>query len=317
MKPGAQYEQFVYEKLKGFFVDARVTKNDRICGYESGLEREIDVSVRLKIGDAELLYVVQCKDWASRTDIKVLGEFSAVMQDVKAAKGFLLCTAGFAKTNHRYALAKGIELLTIEDIQSDRWKAEVQIPLIYTRKINNFVVDLEVIANDALVEKNRDRELLVQLKTSTPLTTDRGRTTIAFEQHINDGLRRLLSSEHPEGTRMDLTLPDLHLMIADVWVPCKIAVDLLDITRVNYLKYLTPTEYSHIRDHVRETILPLNVLLSNVGLQLDDTFIELPRGPLPVFAGLWLEVEESNVSPDGTGMNTQWNAASIAIINTS
>jgi Restriction endonuclease len=317
MKAGAEYEQFVYEKLMGFFVDARVAKNDRIRGYESGLEREIDVSVRLQIGDVELLYIVQCKDWASRADIKVLGEFSAVMQDVRAAKGFLLCTAGFAKTNHRYALAKGIELLTIEDIQSDRWKAEVQIPLIYTRKINNFVAVLDIIINEALVEKNRDRELLVQLKTSTPLTTDGGRTTIAFEQHINDGLRRLLSSEHPEGTRMDLNPSGLQIMVADVWVPCKIAVELLQITRLNYLKYLTPTEYSHIRDHVRETILPLHVLLANVGLQLDDTFIELPTGPPPVFAGLWLEVEESNVSSDGTGMNTLWNGASMSIINSS
>lgn len=62
------------------------------------------------------------------------------MQDVRTAKGFLLCTAGFAKTNHRYALAKGIELLTIEDIQSDRWKADAHIPFIYVRKVNNFAL---------------------------------------------------------------------------------------------------------------------------------------------------------------------------------
>jgi len=29
MKPGAQYEEFVYEKLRRFFVDARLTKNDK------------------------------------------------------------------------------------------------------------------------------------------------------------------------------------------------------------------------------------------------------------------------------------------------
>ena len=315
MKAGAEYEQFVYEKLKSFFVDACVTKNDRIHGYESELEREIDVSVRLQIRDAEFLYIVQCKDWVSRADIKVLGEFSAVMQDVRAAKGFLLCTAGFAKTNHRYALTKGIELLTIEDIKSDRWKAEVQIPLIYTRKVNNFEVVLDIIPNEALIEKNRDHELVVQLKTSTTLTTDGGRTTIAFEQHINDGLGRLLSLNHPEGTRMDLSPPGLQIMVADVWVPCKIVVELLKITRLNHLKYLTPTEYSHIRDHVRETILPLHVLLANVGLQLNDTFIELPTGPPPVFPGLWLEVEESNLSSDGAGMSTHWNAASLSIIS--
>jgi hypothetical protein len=183
--------------------------------------------------------------------------------------------------------------------------------------MNNFVAVLDIITNEVLVEKNRGREIFIQLKTSTPLTTDGGRTTIEFEQHINDGLRRLLSSEHPEGTRMDLSPPGLKITVADVWVPCKIAVELLQITRLNYLKYLTPTEYSHIRDHVRKTILPLHVLLTNVGLQLDDTFIELPAGPPPVFASLWLEVAESNVSSAGTGMNTKWNTASMSIINPS
>ena len=40
-----------------------------------------------RVGDADFLYIVQCEDWSSRADIKVLGEFSAVMQDVRAAKG--------------------------------------------------------------------------------------------------------------------------------------------------------------------------------------------------------------------------------------
>src|SRR5205823_8224402 len=108
MKAGQEYERFVFEKLRRLFPDAQVMLNDRIAGNESGLSREIDVSVRMTVADESLLYIVQCKDWASPVDINTLGAFAAVMQDVGAAKGFLLCTSGFRDSNHKYALARGI-----------------------------------------------------------------------------------------------------------------------------------------------------------------------------------------------------------------
>jgi hypothetical protein len=57
------------------------------------------------------------------------------MHDVRASKGFLLCTSGFAASNHRYALRSGIELVTIEDVTSERWHVKVEIPVIYARTI--------------------------------------------------------------------------------------------------------------------------------------------------------------------------------------
>ena len=67
---------------------------------------------------------------------------------------------------------------------------------------------------------------------------------------------------------------------------------LLSVTKKCYLKYLRPNEYSHLRDHVRGTTLPLHVVLNKVGLELDETFVELPGDQSPVFGGLFLEVEE-------------------------
>jgi hypothetical protein len=66
----------------------------------------------------------------------------------------------------------------------------------------------------------------------------------------------------------------------------------LSITKKYYLKYLTPDEYSHLRDHVRETTLPLHLVLKNVGIAFDGSFVELPGDKPPVIPGLFLEVEE-------------------------
>ncbi len=289
---GREYEQFVFDKFKRLFADAIVTKNDHIRGSLSGLDREIDVSVRMTVGSERLLYIAQCKDWKTPADIKVLGEFSAVIQDVGAAKGFLLCTSGFAKSNHQYARTLGIELVTIEDIKSDKWKTDVQIPFVYIRKNNNFRIVLDIVTNEALVAKNRDKELLMQLTTGTLLTDDGGATTIRFQDYVDKSIQAL-EATLVIGVARDIRRPNLHIMIADVWVPCSVfSFTVLSITKKYYLKYLTPDEYSHLRDHVRETTLPLHVVLKNVGVAFDDSFVELPGDKPPVIPGLFLEVEE-------------------------
>lgn len=289
---GSEYEQFVFDKLKRLFADSIVTKNDHIRGHLSGLDREIDVSVRMTAGNVHLLYIAQCKDWKTPVDIKVLGEFSAVIQDVQAAKGFLLCSSGFAKSNHQYALTLGIELVTIEDIKSDKWTTDVQIPFVYIRKNNNFRVELEITANEALIEKNRDKDLLITLTTGTPLTEDDGITTIRFQDYINNSIQAI-ESTLVIGAERDIRRPNLHILVAGVWAPCsEFSFVLLSITKKYYLKYLTPDEYSHLRDHVRGTTLPLHFVLTNVGMTFDDTFVELPDEKPPIIPGLFLEVEE-------------------------
>lgn len=296
MKAGAKYERFVFEKLKRLFADGIVKLNDMIPGSESGIEREIDVSVRLNVGGTEVLYIVQCKDWASRVDINVLGELTAVMQDVGAAKGFLLCTAGFYATNHQYALRRGIELVTIEDIQSDKWTLEVQIPLVYVRRINEFLTTFRIVANEGLVELNRNKSLTLTLSV-LPLRTDGDGIVIALKQYIMQ-MAKDLRVDSKEGVRVDLTTPKLEVNLAGVWAPCSQLSIVLHCRRVKYLKYLTPTAYSQLRDHVRGTTLPLHCELDNISLRLDETFVELSEEALPVFPGLWLEVEESSIVAD-------------------
>ena len=289
---GSEYEQFVFDKFERLFSDAVVTKNDHIQGYLSGLDREIDVSVRLRVGSEQLLYIAQCKDWKAPTDIKVLGEFSAVIQDVRAAKGFLLCTSGFAKSNHRYACTLGVDLITIEDVNSDKWRTEVQVPFVYVRKNNNYMVELEIAVTEALIEMNRDKELVIELTTRTGLTDNGGATIVRFQDYVSQNIEALKSTL-VIGEARDFRQPNLHILIADMWVPCsEFYFTLLSVTKSYFLKYLAPDEYSQLRDHVRHTTLPLHVVLRNVGLAFDDTFVQYLGDTPPVFPGLFLEVEE-------------------------
>ena len=289
---GSEYEQFVFEKFERLFIDGNVTKNDHIRGQISGLNREIDVSVRQIVDDVNLLYIAQCKDWKTPVDIKVLGEFSAVIHDVQAAKGFLLCTSGFAKSNYKYALTLGIELVTIEDIKSAKWHTTVQIPFLYIQNNSNYEVGLGLTTTEALAEKNRDKEPIIELTTGTLLTENNGATTMRYQDYLTTRLMEI--APIPIGVEKDICRPNLQFQILDIWVPCtKLSYITVSISKKYYLKYLTPDEYSHIKDHVRNTTVPLHLELRNIGLVLDSTFVELSDDKPPVFLGLYLEVEES------------------------
>jgi hypothetical protein len=297
VKAGAEYEQFVYAKFLQLFPDAVVTLNDRIVGQESNILRELDVSVRMTISDVTILYIVQCKDWSRRADINTLGAFSAVMQDVGAAKGFLLCTAGFYETNHKYALARGIELVTIEDIGSERWTATVQIPLVYIRKLNGIHLTLAFYVSEAVAELNRDRDLVLDLNA----TSLRGAALAAIALPDYVVARTSGPPVAADGVAVDLTRPDLEVCLGGVWTRCTRLSVVPETTVRRYLKYLTPTEYSHLKDHVRNTILPLQVRLEDVSLAFDSTFVEIPADLDIDFPGLSLRVQEWSIIPERVG----------------
>jgi len=290
-KAGLAYELFVYEKLKKLFPDAKVEHDDDIFGNESGFDRQIDVSMRLQDNGKEVLYIVQCRDKSRATDINVLGEFASVMNDVGAAKGFLLCSKGFAKSNRRYALTKGIELITIEDINSDRWNVSIEVPLTFIKKNYQFVLDLRLTATADLVEANKNAEINLPSGEDLQLTLDGGDTVIPFEEHMKSVI------EHPsfkgtDGVPVDLLMPNLKVRIAGCWVPCTDLKVVIHIEKVRYLKYLKPTEYSQLTDHVRDTTIPLHAQFDFIPTQPDATFVKLTEADEFSKSVLALEIEE-------------------------
>jgi hypothetical protein len=291
-RAGSDYERFVYNKFQRLFPDAEVTLNDKIPGRQSGLQREIDISIRMNVGDAEILYIIQCKDRGKRpADIQVLGEFSSVIKDVGAAKGFLICTSGFAKTNYQYARTLGIELLTVEDIESDRWHAEIQIPLIYIKKTTNYILDAAVVPNEELVARNRTQAIPVNLDINVAqISYDLGATSTTIAKYLRSWIAKA-GSFLGDTVDIDLMQPGLRLKIAAIWLVCEDLRINLTIDRKYYLKYLTPTEYSQVRDHLRDAALPLHLKLDGPG-QLDDSFIQIPSADFPVQAPFFVAIEE-------------------------
>lgn len=292
MKPGAEYETFVYEKFKKCYVDFDVKKNDKILGKQSSLEREIDISISGKIGDSELLYIVSCKDRGKRpADVTILGEFSSVIIDVGAAKGFLICTSGFAKTNYAYAKSLGIELVTVEDINSSRWKVEIEIPFIYIKNDVRMDLGLHIIPNQALADKHINRnDLRVSGNDVNYVSLDGGQSIV----RLTDLLNRKIESESidiSKTKRIEIDHPNLCLRISQIWVPVKLVFE-LEIVKKYYLKYIRPDEYSQIRDHLNNGVIPLSLRVKRLGFDFDESFVEIAEEELPKLTGFSFEVDE-------------------------
>jgi hypothetical protein len=293
LKQGHDYELFIYEKLKALYPDSIVTLNDLIPGVQSGIDREIDISIRTAIPNGQVLQIVQCKDRKKRpADITILGEFSSALKDVCAARGFLFCTSGFARTNHQYAKTLGIELFTIEDINSDRWPAAVQIPLVFVDNVISWEMSAEMVTTAELVEKNKV-EVQFRREYLNQLSLDAGLTTLTLGQYIDSEITRQQFDVFAGGLLV-CQADALLFKFDDIWVPLPQLGMRFTNTKRRYLKYLSPIEYSQLRDHVRGTTIPLHVVVRGT-FDLDDSYIPI-TGDSPVFPALSLEIERKPTS---------------------
>lgn len=289
MKPGKEYEVFIYNKFKLFFSSFDVKINDKIIGIQSGIKREIDISIKGNVNDINILYLVQCKDHNKPADVKIIGEFSAVIKDVGASKGFLICSSGFTKTIHTYARNLGIELFTVEDIDSEKWHVDIEIPVIYIHKKLEVTFNSEIKANDALVEKNKIG-LEITYKDFEIVSTNKGVSRMKVADYINQEVENT-KTDIEKVNQLAIENPDLLLLFAGVWVELKLTVGFA-IEYKYYLKYLKPEEYSQISNHITNEKIPLSVKLKD-NFKLTEEYIEIEKENTPITSTVFIEVEEN------------------------
>ena len=74
--------------------DAQVLHDVRLPGRHSKRDRQVDVLVRKKIGQYEMLIVLDCKDYSKPVDVKGVEEFYGLLQDVGGTKGLWFVREG-------------------------------------------------------------------------------------------------------------------------------------------------------------------------------------------------------------------------------
>lgn len=127
-----RYEKLAAQIARELQPDASVAWNTRIRGVVSGISRQVDVEIRWRAQDRDMLTIIDCKHWSRPADVNAVGAFAELSRDVGATQGILICSAGFAASVHQYARSLGVSLMLIHDAESALWSQQLTIPILWT-----------------------------------------------------------------------------------------------------------------------------------------------------------------------------------------
>jgi hypothetical protein len=112
--------------------NAVVTPNDKIMG-QTGIFRQIDVSIKSNVGQYSILVVIDCKDYKHPLDIKDVEAFISMAKDVQAHRAAMVAANGYSEAARARAKAAQIELYTVVDTGDHPWRVNVSVPALYRR----------------------------------------------------------------------------------------------------------------------------------------------------------------------------------------
>lgn len=125
-----RFEEFVGNLQKQISPQAKVTIDDHIEGRRSGVQRQIDISVRQTVGQFNLLTVLECKDHKDPIDVKGVEDFLGLAEDVGANKAAIVSSSGFTDAAIARAKDAGVDLFRLVDAESEDWSTYVAIPFV-------------------------------------------------------------------------------------------------------------------------------------------------------------------------------------------
>lgn len=96
-----------------------VKSPDYIKGKLSGSTREVDISLKGKIGSTDVLVIIECRDRSDTEDVTWIEQLATKAEDVGAAKVIAVSATGFSSGAEKTASLKNIDLRTYAQIDAN------------------------------------------------------------------------------------------------------------------------------------------------------------------------------------------------------
>jgi hypothetical protein len=129
-KKWKKFEEVVADIQRELSPEAEVTTNQSLPGKRSNTQRQIDICIKQKVGQYDILIIVDCKDYKHPLDVREVESFLGMVEDVGANKGALISVKGFSKSAKTRAKEAGVNLYTLVDAKNEEWKSFVTIPVL-------------------------------------------------------------------------------------------------------------------------------------------------------------------------------------------
>lgn len=298
-----QFEELAAQIYSELTPAARVTLNDKIVG-QSGVERQIDVSVRTKVAEHEILIIIDAKDYSEPADIGTVDGFAGKVSDVRANKGVLICSAGFTSGARARARQLGIDLCNLHDARSRKWKLDLKLPVLWIDR--QPIVRLEMgayfMAGDSIPKDPRE----------WVISADRGKTRLkllaTFERAWNE--RRIpqdVDGPHtlvPEQGSLEVLARSSNG--EPVWRPVDVLKFVYTVGRKAWLGSFTPEECRGIFKYENGQFSPSYLPVGVIPKQRDESWVEVedPDKLAVAVPGVLVTTEGWQIVP-GTGEFTE------------
>lgn len=100
-----------------------VKSPDFIHCITTGTSREVDVSIRTRVGSAEILLTVECRDRVAVQDVTWIEQLAAKKKNIGAAKTIAVAASGFSSEARRIASENAIDLRILDEITEEDIKS--------------------------------------------------------------------------------------------------------------------------------------------------------------------------------------------------
>ncbi len=141
-----ELELLVTEIQRQLAPDAEVSHDVKLPGRDSERMRQIDVLVRKKIGQYEMLIIIDCKDLKNPVDVKGVEEFHGLMTDVGAHRGVIVSPRGFSQSAKKRARRYGVDLYSPVDTNPHKWQVKATAPVVCRFRDAKMQISLRVSA---------------------------------------------------------------------------------------------------------------------------------------------------------------------------
>lgn len=134
-----KFESLVADIQRTLAPQAKIRKKEKILGKRSKTLREIDISLRQKVGQYNVFVAMDCKDYKRPVNVKDIEAFIGLIKDVGANKGAIVSASGFTQAARTRATDAGIDIYRLVDAEKHDWQCYVSIPVLCDfRRIKSF-----------------------------------------------------------------------------------------------------------------------------------------------------------------------------------
>lgn len=127
MKKWRQFERLVASIEQVLLPRGAIVRHpDRIPDVHTGALREVDASIRCKVGSTELLIIIECRERTKKDDVVWIEQLAEKQRSIGASKTIAVSASGFTESAHRKASMLGIELRTMKKIKPRDIRSWVQ-----------------------------------------------------------------------------------------------------------------------------------------------------------------------------------------------